>query len=448
MNTPIHFSRLIRLSRKLLLSCVAVLAASTVVSGQIEPLSPALEVTRLNDNQPIITKKMFLDIDTGLERDGGNINGPCLVRIPDWVDPENRADVSAVYYLYFAHHGDEYIRMAWAVNIGGPYTLYNTHPKGKDNDQQRGRGVLDLGGHIGKSGKPEIKITKDIVLKNNVASPDVIIDDANRRFVLFFHAHSHKPNYDSRVANTSKQKTFVATSGTGLNFNMPDGSAVLQGGVDGGEVGHGIKTAYLGNAYFRTFQYQGEMFAFTNYGPIWKAPSATAPWDTSHLEDLKDDAWQEQKDKTENPVMVDIRNYRTIHEAEAIPGFTRSTTGSPRHFATLLQENGNILEVWYTSRGDVPERIFRTTMDLSQDDWQTWDTVICSKEDIHQEMLRPEHTWEGCDLPVKGSSNGQTGFSHAMRDPDLFRDSDGKVYLLYVGGGESAIGIARVHHGR
>jgi len=238
------------------------------------------------------------------------------------------------------------------------------------------------------------------------------------------------------VCNTSKQKTYVATSGTGLNFNMPDDAEVLKGGV---------KTAMLGNAYFRTFQYKDNMYAFTNHGPLWKAPSAAEPWDTSHLEDLRDDVWTEQNEKKNNPVLLDLRHYKEMHNKEPIPGFNRPTTSTPRHFATLLQEDGHTLEVWYTSRGDCPERIFRTTMDLSQNDWQTWDTLVCSREDVHQEMLRPEYTWEGADLPVKGSSNGQTGFSHAMRDPDLFRDVDGKVYLLYVGGGESAIGIALVH---
>ena len=60
-------------------------------------------------------------------------------------------------------------------------------------------------------------------------------------------------------------------------------------------------------------------------------------------------------------------------------------------------------------------------------------------------MLRPEYAWEGADLPITGGQNGQTGFAHAMRDPDLFRDTDEKVYLFYVGGGESAIGVAQVH---
>ena len=36
---------------------------------------------------------------------GNNINGPSLIRVPDWVDhPLGR------YYLYFAHHGGKFRR--------------------------------------------------------------------------------------------------------------------------------------------------------------------------------------------------------------------------------------------------------------------------------------------------------------------------------------------------
>ncbi len=48
-----------------------------------------------------------------------NINGPSLIRVPDWVEnPLGR------YYLYFAHHKDDHIRMAHAEQLTGPYTIY------------------------------------------------------------------------------------------------------------------------------------------------------------------------------------------------------------------------------------------------------------------------------------------------------------------------------------
>ena len=111
-----------------------------------------------------------------------------------------------------------------------------------------------------------------------------------------------------------------------------------------------------------------------------------------------------------------------------------------------MQPDGKTLEVWYTSRGDGPERIFRTTMDTSQNTWDTWDTVVTNADTVHDEMLRPEYTWEGSDEPPTIGQNGPANqLYNAMRDPDLFRDDDGQVYLLYVGGGEKAIGIASVN---
>jgi beta-xylosidase len=34
--------------------------------------------------------------------------------------------------------------------------------------------------------------------------------------------------------------------------------------------------------------------------------------------------------------------------------------------------------------------------------------------------------------------------ANELRDPFVFRDKDGRLYLYYVGGGEKAIGIARL----
>jgi hypothetical protein len=46
---------------------------------------------------------------------GENINGPSLLRVPEWVErPLGK------YYLYFAHHQGAYIRMAYADELAGP----------------------------------------------------------------------------------------------------------------------------------------------------------------------------------------------------------------------------------------------------------------------------------------------------------------------------------------
>ena len=48
---------------------------------------------------PLIVPEMSASIGT-------NINGPSLIRVPDWVEnPLGR------YYLYFAHHKGKFIRL-------------------------------------------------------------------------------------------------------------------------------------------------------------------------------------------------------------------------------------------------------------------------------------------------------------------------------------------------
>ena len=44
------------------------------------------------------------------ERIGGNINGPSLIRVPDWIESP-----LGHYYLYFAHHQGQFIRMVYSV---------------------------------------------------------------------------------------------------------------------------------------------------------------------------------------------------------------------------------------------------------------------------------------------------------------------------------------------
>jgi hypothetical protein len=53
------------------------------------------------------------------ERMGSNVNGPSLIRVPDWVtNPLGR------YYLYFAHHQGQYIRLVYADELRGPWFIH------------------------------------------------------------------------------------------------------------------------------------------------------------------------------------------------------------------------------------------------------------------------------------------------------------------------------------
>ncbi len=60
---------------------------------------------------PIITPHMDA-------RMGDNINGPSLIEAPAWLPGRLGS-----YYLYFAHHDGQYIRLAYADRLEGPWKL-------------------------------------------------------------------------------------------------------------------------------------------------------------------------------------------------------------------------------------------------------------------------------------------------------------------------------------
>ncbi|MEM7562878.1 MAG: hypothetical protein AAF353_07480, partial [Pseudomonadota bacterium] len=60
----------------------------------------------------------LLSVDTHPQL-GGNINGPALIRTPDWVE-----NPVARYLLYFAHHEGDSIRLAVSDNLLGPWHIH------------------------------------------------------------------------------------------------------------------------------------------------------------------------------------------------------------------------------------------------------------------------------------------------------------------------------------
>lgn len=156
-------------------------------------------------HQPIIHPRMD-------DRIGDNINGPSLMRVPDWVEqPLGR------YYLYFAHHDGHYIRLAYSDDLVGPWTVYRD-------------GVLPLA-QAGFAG--------------HIASPDVHVDQARHQIRLYYHG-SETPS-----GGGGEQSTRVALSHDGLHFTaLP---------------------ALLGRPYFRVFQWQGYHYALAMPGVFYRS---------------------------------------------------------------------------------------------------------------------------------------------------------------------------------
>lgn len=169
-------------------------------------LDICLNLTRLPNN-PIIRPGM----DERMAESGvDNINGPSLIRVPEWVEnPLGR------YYLYFAHHTGTYIRMAYADEIAGPWTVHSP-------------GVLEL---------------IDSFSTDHIASPDVHVDHNSRQIRMYFHG--------GKPADGKNQETRVAISNDGLNFEA--------------------RSTVLGLPYFRVFQLNGWYYAIGMPGTLYRS---------------------------------------------------------------------------------------------------------------------------------------------------------------------------------
>ena len=158
-------------------------------------------VTRLTDG-PLIAETLFGRSEiAGLEAGAlANINGPSLLRMPDWT-PERRS----AYHLYVAHHKGKSIRLAHADDLAGPWRM---HPDPvlhvADSRFETEDPVYDA-----SLPAPEWAAgPKGDYLYAHVALPDVHVDADNHRLITYFHG---------LLAN-GDQRTRIAFSDVGLSF--------------------------------------------------------------------------------------------------------------------------------------------------------------------------------------------------------------------------------------
>ena len=100
---------------------------ATRVDGR--PATPAV-------SDPIIDESTFASVNAASQDNAGfnnsslpfgstNINGPSIIRVPDWIPVAERVNPNAQYYMYFGHHIGFTIRMAWSDSLTGDWTLFN-----------------------------------------------------------------------------------------------------------------------------------------------------------------------------------------------------------------------------------------------------------------------------------------------------------------------------------
>lgn len=394
--------------------------ADNAAACQLEPLEPRVllsavthDVVRIDVRDPnafdnrVIT---FDDLSAAGESVQGtdSINGPSMVYVPDGT-PNKLAD----YYLYFADHGGNHIRMAYGNSPTGPFTLYNPN-NGVMTLTTQNPNAIDVGSDRA------IQLSSTVAVGEHIASPDVNYDAVTGRFNMNY--HGNKYTYSGGSWNKGNQKTFVAWSTDGLNFNT-------------NQYGPGSE---ISSPYLREFEYDGLLYGLKDDGVQSRPTNQSAPYTNG--------AWQavvfnkELKDSL-RAVAADPATWADD------PNNSAKQNVEFRHHAVKIDEANDTMYWWYTAKGEAPERIYEAVVDLDPD-WTKW---VVTEID---EVLRPVYDYEGANInsgpsqsgrPKVGGGNIDTAQVNELRDPDYFFDPvSGREFLYYSVAGEYGLAVAEL----
>lgn len=196
----------------------------------------AVKATRLSGN-PIVRP----DMD---ELMGSNVQGPSLIRVPDWVEnPLGR------YYLYFADHKGSYIRLAYADALEGPWQIHSSGSLHLEDSH-----FLTVPAAIPSEVDPDsrewsrppgqgVPTPLDSATKPHIASPDVHARDDRREIIMYYHG----------LEGFRSQRTRAATSTDGINFTAAD--------------------PLIGDStYLRAFEHDDQWHAMAMPGVFYRSP--------------------------------------------------------------------------------------------------------------------------------------------------------------------------------
>ena len=209
----------------------------THATAMDEPIPPVFRVERLA-NGPIISPQSH-------PAAGRNIQGPSLIRVPDWIlSPLGK------YYLYFADHKGSHIRLAYADDLLGPWII---HPPGSlrieqshfpseplpVNEETLARAIARLRRNP-RYGRLPHSLEKEFTTPH-IASPDVHVDVPKQRIVMYFHG----------LEDIGVQRSRVAESRDGINFHaFPE---------------------ILGRTYLRVFRHEGFTYGIAMPGHVYRS---------------------------------------------------------------------------------------------------------------------------------------------------------------------------------
>jgi hypothetical protein len=265
-------------------------AAITLSAQSTWTTAPAV---RRFDQSPLVTVQSSPTL-------GGNVNGPTVIRVPSWVEhPRGR------YYMYFANHMGDFIRLAYADQLAGPWRIYEP-------------GVLHARDTAFFREQPDPPEALDDFY-THVASPEIYVDAERRRFVMWVHGWwtngERWPPTLQAARQWARQRgygqfTQAAESADGLHFV--------------------VRPAISRTSYLRVFQYRDVWYGISRLGLVSRAHDPLASFE-----------------------QVGNIFAGTPH------------AGKVRHVALILR--GDRLAVFFTRIGDAPERVMMSSVNLGSD---------------------------------------------------------------------------------
>ena len=344
---------------------------SLIVAGTLAllPLQPARD-TALRVTAVRLTQNPLITVDSSPSL-GDNVNGPSVIRVPSWVPhPLGR------YYAYFGHHKGQFVRLAYADAITGPWKIYEP-------------GVVPVSGTAFYRPQPDPPDGPTDQFYTHVASPEIYVDEARRRLVLW--THGWWTNNQRWPLGPADARAWARQNGYGQFTQSSESTDGLH---------FELRPAITKVSYLRVFTHDGHLYGMARLGQLLRSKDPLATFEIGP-----------------NPF-----------------------AGGPyadrvRHVATILR--GRTLHVFFTGIGDAPERVMLSTIDLTGD-WQTW------KASAPVELLRPEAPYECPGLPNIPSAAGEIeGPAQQLRDPAIFEEA-GKTFLFYAICGEQGLAAAQL----
>jgi hypothetical protein len=310
-------------------------------------------------------------------KDGANICGPSLIKAPAWL-----TNPLGKYYLYFADHKGSYIRLAYADRVEGPWKIH-------------GPGTLQLDQVVAVARAAAGEKAAE-VKGNHIASPDVHVDDERKEIRMYFH-------FQIAPAFTWGHRSGVAVSKDGIRFEP-------------------VGTKPIGEPYFRVFRWEGYYYAINRSAALARSRDGLTDFEVG------------------NTAFAEAIGHKTLARVPAAAAEARNKRDAEdagdgiRH--TAIKIDGNVMTVFYSRAGDLPEMLLSSTVVLSGD-WKQW------RLSPPTPVLAPTMDYEGANVPSRSPTNAEMRvlprpMFRELRDPCIYREQ-GTTYLLYAVAGERGI---------